>query len=143
MDEPTVGLDPDERVEFRNLLSLLGRERTIVLSTHIVADVGNTCGRVSVLAKGRMIFDGAPGDLVAKARGHVFEVEADAALEAEIHEVATVVSSVPLERGSRLRVVGQRPRAATVREVEPTLEDAYLLLVPDATAEIEDAGRAA
>lgn len=143
MDEPTVGLDPDERVEFRNLLSFLGRERTIVLSTHIVADVGNTCGRVSVLAKGRMIFDGSPADLVAKARGHVFELEADASLEAEIHEAATVVSSVPLERGARLRVVGERPQGSDARAVEPTLEDAYLLLVPDASAEVEDAGRAA
>ena len=138
MDEPTVGLDPDERVHFRNMLTSLGQERTILLSTHIVADVGNTCSRVSVLAKGKILFDGAPGDLAALARGHVWEVEAGREREERIRLESTVASAVPLANGARLRVVGARP-GPDAEEVEPTLEDAYLLLVPDASA---DAGGA-
>jgi ABC-2 type transport system ATP-binding protein len=136
MDEPTVGLDPDERVEFRNLLSHLGRERTILLSTHIVADVGSTCSRVTVLSKGRVEFDGAPADLAAKARGKVFESLVPEAGQAEIlASVAGVVSSTPTPSGSRMRTIGRPPERFHPVEVEPSLEDAYLTLVPAASGE--------
>jgi ABC-type multidrug transport system ATPase subunit len=132
MDEPTVGLDPDERVEFRALLQHLGRERTIVLSTHVVADVGNTCGRVSVLSRGRVVFDGTPEQLVATARGKVFDVAVTADVEQAIRERlgAAVVGSLPTASGASLRVHGDVPRGLAATPAEPSLEDAYLLLVP-------------
>jgi ABC-2 type transport system ATP-binding protein len=137
MDEPTVGLDPDERVEFRNLLSHLGRERTILLSTHIVADVGNTCSRVTVLSKGRVEFDGAPAELAAKARGQVFEsIVAPADEEALVASVAGVVSATPVPQGSRMRTIGRPPDRFHPVEAEPSLEDAYLTLVPAASGEV-------
>ena len=137
MDEPTVGLDPDERVEFRTLLSHLGRERTILLSTHIVADVGNTCSRVSVLSKGELQFDGSPSDLAARARGQVFEcVVSPADEEALLASVAGVVSSTPVPEGARTRTIGRPPDRFRPVEVEPNLEDAYLTLVPAASGEV-------
>ena len=133
MDEPTVGLDPDERVEFRNLLSHLGRERTILLSTHVVADVGTTCGRVTVLSAGRVAFDGTPDALRAIAAGQVFETVATAEREARLRSSMTVVSAVPLADGARLRLVGRPPDGESLDPVEAGLEDAYLVLVPQAS----------
>ena len=136
MDEPTVGLDPDERVEFRNLLSFLGRERTILLSTHIVADVGNTCSRVTVLSKGKVQFDGAPADFASKARGQVFEcLVPEGEQEALIAAIAGVVSASPQADGWRMRTIGRPPERFRPVEVEPNLEDAYLTLVPAASGE--------
>ena len=132
MDEPTVGLDPDERVDLRNLLSWLGRERTILLSTHIVADVGTTCGSVTVLSRGRVVFEGAPEALAETARGRVFEVLADRATEDRLRETATVVASIPTAAGARVRIIGAAPPGVASEPAEPNLEDAYLLLVPDA-----------
>jgi ABC-type multidrug transport system ATPase subunit len=136
MDEPTVGLDPHERVEFRQLLTHLGRERTIILSTHVVADVGTTCERVTVLDRGRVQYDGAPREFAAKANGKVFEVVvADQALEARLREAMTVVATAPTAAGHRFRVVGDPLRGVELVPVEPNLEDAYLLLVGVAGAE--------
>ena len=133
MDEPTVGLDPDERVEFRNLLSYLGRERTILLSTHVVADVGTTCGQVTVLSQGKVVFDGTPDALRSLAAGQVFETVATPEREAHLRSTMTVVSAVPLADGARLRLVGSPPNGETLEPVEPGLEDAYLVLVPQAS----------
>ncbi len=129
LDEPTVGLDPDERVAFRNLLTELGRERTIVLSTHIVADVGTTCERVGVIDRGRVTYEGAPGDFAERARERVFEAVVDLSQEDAVRAAGTVVSTVPTAEGSIFRVVAQRsalPGALDWKAVDPNLEDAYL-----------------
>lgn len=128
VDEPTVGLDPEERIRFRQLMSGLGRDRTILLSTHIVADLGAGCREMALLDKGRLAFQGAPADLLAQAAGRVFEVtvpraEADA-IEAR-HEI--VSSSVTGDQVT-LRGVsadGALPPSATA-VAEPNLEEAYL-----------------
>ncbi len=136
MDEPTVGLDPDERVEFRNLLTHLGRDRTILLSTHIVADVGNTCGRVTVISKGEVLFDGPPAELAAKAAGHVFECTVPPGAEDDLLAgVAGIVSSVPVPEGARMRTIGRPPDRFAPVAAEPDLQDAYLLLVPAASGD--------
>jgi ABC-type multidrug transport system ATPase subunit len=136
MDEPTVGLDPDERVAFRNVLTELGQERTVVLSTHVVADVGTTCETVAILDRGRLVEVGPPSTLTARARGRVFEVVAAASDEARVREHATVVSSIPGAAGTIFRIVGDAPAGLPATEVEPSLEDAYLLLVPEAQDEV-------
>ena len=136
MDEPTVGLDPDERVEFRKLLTHLGRDRTILLSTHIVADVGNTCGRVTVLSRGEVIFDGSPPELAGKAAGHVFECTVPPGAEDDLLAgVAGIVSSVPTHQGARMRTIGRPPDRFSPEPAEPDLQDAYLLLVPAASGD--------
>src|SRR6056297_3818373 len=72
VDEPTAGLDPEERVRFHNLLSEIGEDRVVILSTHIVDDVADLCPRMAILAQGRIIEHGAPSDLTAELEGKVW-----------------------------------------------------------------------
>ncbi|MHC4910916.1 MAG: ATP-binding cassette domain-containing protein, partial [Planctomycetota bacterium] len=74
VDEPTVGLDPQERLRFRQLMAELGQNRTIVLSTHIVADLGSSCNDMALIDAGKIVYRGSPAKLVEEARGRVFEV---------------------------------------------------------------------
>jgi ABC-type multidrug transport system ATPase subunit len=69
LDEPTAGLDPEQRVAFRALLRDLGRRATVVVSTHLVEDVGAACARVALMDQGKLVFDGTPGELTARAEG--------------------------------------------------------------------------
>jgi len=119
VDEPTVGLDPEERVRFRTLLARLGGNRTVVLSTHIVEDVASTCRDLAVLARGRLLFRGVVDDLLAAADGHVFLVDQP---DGDV-DVVAVVQDVD---GTRHRVVGVP--AGDAQPVRPNLEDAYLWL---------------
>jgi len=74
VDEPTAGLDPEERIRFRNLLSDLGGNRTILLSTHIVEDIAQTCQKLAIMKDGHIIFQGTVADLLSKALGKVWIV---------------------------------------------------------------------
>ena len=126
VDEPTAGLDPEERVHFRMLLARLAREQVVILSTHIVEDVATTCADLAVLTAGRVRFHGSPADLVGAAVGQVWEVLLPA--DAQPDPGWQVAGSVREEAGLRLRVVGERP-AEGARPVAPTLEEAYLWLM--------------
>jgi ABC-2 type transport system ATP-binding protein len=128
VDEPTVGLDPLERVRFRQLMSGLGRDRTILLSTHIVADLGAGCRDLALLDGGRLLFQGSPSELIRRAEGHVFEAtvpkaEADA-IEAQ-HEIVSRTTS-----NGRITLRGVAPDGglppAAVAAADPSLEEAYL-----------------
>jgi ABC-type multidrug transport system ATPase subunit len=127
IDEPTVGLDPEERVRFRNLLSDLTREEKIILlSTHIVGDISSTCARIALLDEGRVVFSGPPGELVERTRGKVWNVTA---LPEEMDAVKLrypVVSSVPSITGYELRLVADSVAGRPAAVVEPNLEDAYV-----------------
>lgn len=128
VDEPTVGLDPEERIRFRQLMSSLGRDRTILLSTHIVADVGAGCREIALLDAGRIVFQGPPPELLARASGQVFEMTTSAA-EAEAAEVRYEIVSRSASNGQvTLRGVaesdGLPPGARPVEE--PTLEESYI-----------------
>jgi len=133
IDEPTVGLDPEERVRFRNLLSDLTRqEKTILLSTHIVGDISSTCARIALLDKGRIVFDGQPADLVSQAEGKVWKVSAAADELEAIKTRYPVVSSVPNEDGYDLRLIAETVADRPAVRVEPSLEDAYVLFMESA-----------
>ena len=127
IDEPTVGLDPEERVRFRNLLSDLTREEKIILlSTHIVGDISSTCARIALLDEGEVVFSGPPGELVERTRGKVWNVTA---LPEEMDAVKLrypVVSSVPSITGYELRLVADSVAGRPAAVVEPNLEDAYV-----------------
>lgn len=127
VDEPTVGLDPEERLRFRNLLADLSRQDIIIiLSTHIVGDISSTCQGVALLNNGGIVFNGAPQELIAKAKGHVWRIAAtDTELE-KIKAVYPVISTVPAEHGYDVQVVGEELTGITGEEVEPNLEDAYV-----------------
>ncbi len=128
VDEPTVGLDPEERLRFRQLMAELGRDRVIVLSTHIVADLGSGCTDLALIDRGAVCFRGSPAELVARARGSVLEVTVPASDEARLLDGLEVVSRRVHGGRATVRVVagaGQAPEGA--REVaDATLEEGYL-----------------
>ena len=128
LDEPTVGLDPEERIHFRNLFSRTAQERLVLLSTHIIEDVQSVCDRIVVIHHGRIRFVGTPEQLIQAAQGHVgifWEQDAqDAVLEQGLHITARVNPS----RGIRCRAVAD-VLPAYVKPEEPSLEDAYLYLI--------------
>ncbi len=126
VDEPTAGLDPEERVRFRNLLAGLATERIVILSTHIVEDIAATCNRMAVLDQGRVRFHGAPSTLIAAAEGQVWEVEIP--LNQSPPVSWRIASRVLAAESLRLRVVGEQPDQSA-RSVVPTLEEAYLVLM--------------
>jgi ABC-2 type transport system ATP-binding protein len=119
LDEPTAGLDPEQRLRFRELLSELGEEREILVSSHQTEDIAALCPRIYVLAEGRVLASGAPGTLIEHARGRVWR-------GAQRDPGALVAW-----RGAdgHQRQIGTPPAGAEL--IEPTLEDAYLLLLED------------
>lgn len=123
-DEPTVGLDPEERVHFRNLFSQVAQDKLVLLSTHIIDDVQSVCNQLIVMNQGTILFTGTPESLILLARGHVgvFEGQPDAGPDFEI------TSRVNTAEGILCRGVAEKlPLSA--KQVEPTLEDAYLYLM--------------
>ena len=124
-DEPTVGLDPEERIHFRTLFSRAGQERLVLLSTQIIEDVQSVCDQLVVLAGGQIRFAGEPAALLRAAQGHVCSFwERQAAGERSLHVTARVHTA----EGVRCRAVAQA-LPAFARPEEPTLEDAYLYLL--------------
>jgi ABC-2 type transport system ATP-binding protein len=129
VDEPTAGLDPEERVRFRTLLASLTTSRVMLLSTHIIADVEAVATRLVILREGRLLADTTPDELVARARGKVWTVEVDLATAERLQAAYRISALVSRPNGIVLRVVSEtRPHEAAL-PAEPTLEDAYLLAV--------------
>lgn len=128
VDEPTVGLDPEERIRFRNVLTNLGRDRTILLSTHIVADLGGACKAVALLDNGQIIFQGSPAELVQGAIGHVFQLSVSETelddLEAKYDLVSTSIGSGSLVVRGISHEDELPPNAEVVQE--PSLEESYM-----------------
>ncbi|NCB07090.1 MAG: ABC transporter ATP-binding protein, partial [Bacteroidia bacterium] len=106
VDEPTTGLDPEERIRFRNLLSNIStRDVIIILSTHIVGDISSTCDNMALLNKGQLAFSGSPEDLVKEAVGKVWLINATETEYLEINEKYPVISTIPSEGGWEVQVV--------------------------------------
>lgn len=127
VDEPTVGLDPQERLRFRNLMAELARgETVIVLSTHIVGDISSTCTDLALMNQGRLVFHGSPSELLERARGKVWRVHAAHAELDDLKQRHPVVSTVPAAAGYEVRLVADRPPRPDAEPQSPNLEDAYL-----------------
>lgn len=128
VDEPTSGLDPEERIRFRNLLVNLASERTVILSTHIVEDIGQTCQDLAVLARGQVIFRGSPLELTRSATGHVWTLTCSG-LEKPDHDLS-VLSMLHLAEGTQYRLVGNSVADyPAAQAVQPGLEDGYVWLM--------------
>lgn len=129
VDEPTVGLDPEERMRFRQLMVELGQSRTILLSTHIVADLGAGCNEIALLDDHKIAFRGTPTDFLYNAKGHVFRVTVDRSEADEFESKFEIVAREALGDKTAYRFVvedpADKPANAEVVE-EPTLEEAYL-----------------
>ena len=138
VDEPTAGLDPEERIRFRNLLVNLAADRVVLLSTHIVEDIGQTCRDLAVLAKGRILFRGSPAEILKSAEGHVWTLTLSG-LEKPDHDL-TVVSMLHLAEGTQYRLVGPSINGYTAAQpVQPGLEDGYVWLMKNAGQNLETA----
>jgi len=126
VDEPTAGLDPEERVRFRNLLGELSGDRIVILSTHIVSDVEAAATRIAVLRRGRLVADAAPEVLLAEVRGRVWEWVVPSASLVEVQRRFVVSGTLRREDGVHARVLADGAPAAGATALAPTLEDAYL-----------------
>ncbi|MFD9961229.1 ABC transporter ATP-binding protein [Amycolatopsis sp. NPDC058986] len=127
VDEPTAGLDPEERMRFRALLAGLGGHRIVILSTHILDDVAQSCAQVAVLATGRVAYHGTTSGLVGAAEGQTHLVRAAAQPAGDF----TVVNATNTAEGTEYRVVGPVPPPGA-RPVAPTLDDGYVALLRSA-----------
>ena len=128
VDEPTVGLDPQERLRFRKLMAKLAKDRVIVLSTHIVADLGSGCNDLALIDSGKIVFRGSPAELVSRAGGRVFELVLQAGGDESRLAGAEIVSRTRDGDGTRIRAVssdGSLPEGGRPVD-DPTLEEGYL-----------------
>lgn len=126
VDEPTAGLDPEERVRFRNLLSELSGERIVILSTHIVSDVEAVATSIALIAHGKLVAHKAPEQLLAGVEGKVWEVLVPSAELPALRKTHLVSNTAHRSAGVHARVVADLAPAGTLKPLDPSLEDAYL-----------------
>ncbi|MDX9881748.1 MAG: ABC transporter ATP-binding protein [Prolixibacteraceae bacterium] len=127
VDEPTTGLDPEERIRFRNLLSTISTQDVIIiLSTHIVGDISSTCTNMALLNRGELAYSGPPDELVARAEGKVWLVKATENEYLEINEKFPVISNVPTEEGWEIQLVADSINGYCGENISPNLEHAYV-----------------
>ena len=125
VDEPTAGLDPEERNRFNNLLAEIGQNVVVILSTHIVDDVTDLCARMAIIAGGRIVREGVPPDLIAALKGRVWRRVVERS-ELEAFRAEHEVISTRLSEGRTVvHVVSDGPPGAGFERVDGTLEDVY------------------
>ncbi len=129
VDEPTAGLDPEERVRFRTLLANLTVNRLVILSTHIISDVEAVAGRLLILHEGSVLADTTPDALLKNAQGRVWSVTTDASAAMYLQNLYQVSAVVTHHNQITLRLLSATPPHTSAVAVDPTLEDAYLLVV--------------
>ena len=129
VDEPTAGLDPRERIRFRNLLSELARDRVVIFSTHVIEDISSSCNRVAVLDEGRVKFLGKPQDMVASTEGHVWQAYISAEQFEKVRNDMRVVHHMRDGDRIRIRVLADEQPLPEAKQATPTLEDSYLWII--------------
>ena len=130
VDEPTTGLDPDERIRFRNILSRLSEnDVTIILSTHIVGDISSTCQGMALLNKGELVFSGSPENLIKHAEGHVFKLHLSTFEYESVKERYNVISTIPSETGWEVQVVSDEVPDYDSETIIPDIEHAYVFFM--------------
>ncbi len=126
-DEPTTGLDPEERIRFRNILSELSqKEIIIILSTHIVGDISSVCRDLALLSNGAVKFNGSPEALIEKARGHAWQVQVSGIDYDLMKEKYAITSTIPSDDGWEIQLVAETFEHNGAIEIEPNLEHAYV-----------------
>jgi len=126
VDEPTSGLDPEERVRLRNLLAEMAVRCTVILSTHIVEDISQSCSDLAVINAGKVLFRGDPSTLIEQVRGKVWTLTTNGE---KLSQELAVVSTWHIKDGTQYRVIGTPHPSAAAIPVEPSLEDGYLWLM--------------
>lgn len=129
VDEPTAGLDPEERIRFRNLLCEIAKERIVILSTHIVGDIEATCENVAILNNGKVIYKGTTAKLSELAEGKVYTITRPKKDLENIKTEYTVTSMLAQGSNVTLRILSHRKPFDTAISCDPTIEDGYMLLM--------------
>jgi ABC-type multidrug transport system ATPase subunit len=126
VDEPTVGLDPEERVRFRNMLSDMALRCTVILSTHVIEDISHSCNDLAIIEKGGVLYRGAPSDLIQQARGNVWTITTNGDYP---EDGLSVVSTLQLQTSVQYRVIGTPAPHYQATALEPGLEDGYIYIM--------------
>jgi len=129
VDEPTAGLDPEERIRFRNLLSDFADDRIVLLSTHIASDIESTCNGVAVLNNGRLIFHGNTEKLIQQADGKVYIIKTPKKIDNRIKEKYICLNMSNSRAGVQYRVLSDTLPEEKAELQSPTLEDGYMYLL--------------
>lgn len=129
VDEPTVGLDPEERVRFRNLLSDLSGDRIVILSTHIVSDVESTATQIALIDRGRLLSQAAPEDLLHRLENKVWEWSVSSEELLALKQKHIVSGTIRRNGGVQVRVVSESQPDVSAQNSPPGLEDAYLYFI--------------
>lgn len=129
VDEPTVGLDPEERVRIRNLLSDMATHCTVILSTHIIEDISHSCNDLAIIHQGQVFFRGRPGDMIGLTQGKVWNIITQGERP---NNGLIVVSTLQVQDGVQYRVLGTPDSAYHATPITPSLEDSYIWLMHEA-----------
>ncbi|MBX4261884.1 ABC transporter ATP-binding protein [Clostridium estertheticum] len=129
VDEPTAGLDPKERIRFRNLLCELAKDKIVILSTHIIGDIEATCKNIGILDNGSLIFKGTVQELKNKAEGKVFSMNVKPDELEKIKQQYIITGIIMLEDSISIRVISDVPPSDSAQIREPNIEDSYMLMI--------------
>lgn len=136
VDEPTAGLDPEERVRFRNLLCEIAEERIVILSTHIVGDIEATCEQIAVLNDGEVLYQGTVSDLIQMADGCVYTAQISKHELPKLKERYIVTSMLTLGNNVMVRFIAEKKPFSSAQSCEAGVEDAYMYLMHGEGSEI-------
>ena len=127
VDEPTTGLDPEERIRFRNIMSdMSNKDAIIILSTHIVGDISSICNNMALLDNGKLSFNGSPEKLIEQAVGHVWQINTSGTEYDILKNNYPVISTIPTDDGWDVQFVADTVSDRQAVQIEPTLEHAYV-----------------
>lgn len=129
VDEPTAGLDPEERIRFRNLLRDFSEGRIVILSTHIVEDVEFTCENLAILNEGQILYKGKVSDLLDGAKGFVWTANIGRDMLDSIRNKYTIISTVSEGSSIKLKLISREKPFADAQTIDPSIEDAYMKLI--------------
>lgn len=129
VDEPTAGLDPEERIRIRNLLSEIAKDRIVILSTHIVGDIEATCENIGILDKGKLIYKGTTENLAFLAEGKVYEITVSRKELDKFKEEYKVISMISQGSNTTFRILADNKPFDNAILSKPTVEDGYMLLM--------------
>ncbi len=134
VDEPTAGLDPEERVRFRNLLCEIARDRIVILSTHIVGDIEATCENIAVLNRGEILFRGTVSGLLEAVKGKVYTMEVSAVELPLVKEQFLVTGILTNGSSANIKIIAEESPMKGAVPASPDVEDAYMYLMNHASA---------
>lgn len=132
VDEPTAGLDPEERIRFRNLLCEVAEERIVILSTHIVGDIEATCEDIAIMNEGRILWQGTVSGLLSNASGRVFTINVNKKFLPQIKKNYIVTGMLVQNEYTTIRLISENiPDLQGITMAEPNVEDAYMYCLYD------------